>query len=168
MNHNKEILKIFHNEFPEVLPNLIWQNEDQTYSVFGKYTVEPLSVGFRVYCSATDIGVFSSTRTALSWCIADKYKAYSTARELLETDQKLANIGNDIEVRAALADRSRRWDFRDTVSSKLESKIIKKKQLENRLAKCVKWAKYCQQRGFTNETQRIGRGQPNKTSRQSI
>jgi hypothetical protein len=37
--------------------------------------------------------------------------------------------------------------------------------LENQLTKCVKWAKYVQQRGFEDETQRIGRSQPNKASR---
>jgi hypothetical protein len=165
MTSHNEVLRLLRQEFPEVLPNAIWKNEDGTYSVFGKYLICPESNGYRVYCAATDVGIFSTTKTALSWCIADKVSAYNTARELLEIDQKLANISNDIAMRAALADRSRRWEFRDTVGFKLESKIIKKKQLENRLAKCVNWAKYCQQRGFTNETQRIGRGQPNKTSR---
>jgi hypothetical protein len=165
MNNHNEVTRLLRQEFPEILPNAIWKNEDGTYSVFGKYLICPESGGYRVFCSATDVGIFSTTKTALSWCIADKVKAYNTARELLEIDQKLSNISNDIAVRAALADRSRHWEFRDNVGFKLESKIIKKKQLENRLAKCVNWAKYCQQRGFNNETQRIGRGQPNKTSR---
>ena len=38
--------------------------------------------------------------------------------------------------------------------TKLETKIIHKKQLENQLAKCINWAKYIQQRGFNNETAR--------------
>jgi hypothetical protein len=168
MKYLNEVTRMLRQEFPEILPNLIWQNEDKTYSVFGKYLIVPETGEYRVFCSATDVGIFSSTRTALSWCIADKVKAYNTARELLETDQKLTNISNDIAVRMALAQRSQRWDFRDSIESKLESKIIKKKKLENQLAKCVSWAKYCQQRGFNNETQRIGRGQPNKTSRQGI
>ena len=165
MKNNTEVVRMLKQEFPEVLSNALWQNDDNSYTVFGHYTIVPESPGYRVFCAATDVGLFSSTRTALSWCVADKFKAYKTAKELLEIDQKLSHITNDIAVRAALADRSRRWEFRDTVGFKLESKIIKKKQLENQLAKCVNWAKYCQQRGFTNETQRIGRGQPNKTSR---
>ena len=58
-----------------------------------------------------------------------------------------------------------KWEFRDSIGTKLETKIIRKKQVENELAKCVNWAKYCQQRGFNNETARTGRNQPNKTSR---
>lgn len=165
MKQNNEIARLFYQEFPEVLPNAIWKNDDGSYSVFGKYTIVPEKPVYRVFCSATDVGFFISTKTALSWCIADKLQAYNTARSIKEIDQKLGALSNDINTRAAIADRSTRWEFRDSIGSKLESKIIKKKQLENQLAKYVNWAKYCQQQGFTNETQRIGRGQPNKTSR---
>ena len=119
-------------------------------------------------CAATDIGIFTSTKTALSWCIADKNAAYNLAREILETDVKLGLLNNDIKIRANLADRSNSPDFREILGTKLETKIIHKKQLENQIAKCVSWAKYCQQRGFNNETARTSRTQPNKTSRQSI
>jgi len=109
--------------------------------------------------------VFNSSKTAVSWCIADKFRQLNLARDLLTLDQKLGNITNDISVRAAIADRSTRWEFRDPVGVKLETKIIRKKLLENQLSKCVDSAKYLQQRGFNNETARTGRSQPNKTSR---
>jgi hypothetical protein len=165
MKQNDEVIRLLYNEFPEILSNFIWRNDDGSYSVFGKYTIIPEKPYYRVFCSATDVGAFTSSKTALSWCIADKYCAYNTAREILEVDQKLGCLTNDIAARANIAERSKRWEFRDSVGTKLETKIIRKKQLENQLAKCVNWAKYCQQRGFNNETQRIGRGQPNKTSR---
>ena len=164
----QEFDRVFRQEFRDLLPNMIWQNDDGDYEVFNRYLIQPQQGQYRMFCSATDVGLFSSTRTALSWCIADKNQAYNLARELQELDNKLTALNNDIAVRAALAERSTRWEFRDPVGSKLETKIIRRKQVENRLAKCVDWAKYSQQRGFTNETQRIGRGQPNKTSRQSI
>ena len=116
-------------------------------------------------CAATDVGVFNSTKTALSWCIADKNRAYNLARELLETDIKLGTLTDDIGARASIADLSKSFEFRDNIGTKLETKIIRKKQLENQLAKSVNWAKYIQQRGFNNETARTGRNQPNKTSR---
>ena len=168
MNHQQEFERIFRQEFRNLMPNTIFQNDDGSYEVFGHYQIVPEKFGFRVFCSATDIGNFGSTRTALSWCIADKYQNYNLARTILETDTKLHTLTNDINIRASLADRSRKFDFRDVVGIKLESKIIHKKQLENQLAKCVNWAKYTQQRGFANETARTGRGQPNKTNRQGI
>ena len=160
-----EVERMFRQEFRDLMPNVIWQNDDGVYEVFGRYRIVPESLGFRVFCSATDVGVFATTRSALSWCIADKNQAYNLARELKELDNKLSSLNNDIAMRSALADRSRRWEFRDPVATKLETKIIHRKQVENQLTKCINWAKYSQQRGFTNETQRIGRGQPNKTSR---
>jgi len=163
-----DVERMFRQEFRDLLPNVIYQDDDGVYEVFGHYRIIAEDGRFRVFCSATDVGLFSTTRTALSWCIADKNKAYNLARELQELDRKLHALNNDIAVRSALAERSRRWEFRDPVATKLETKIIRRKQVENQLAKCVNWAKYSQQRGFNNETQRIGRGQPNKTSRQGI
>jgi hypothetical protein len=165
MISEREVERLFRKEFGDILPNIIWENDDGVYEVFGKYRISPESHGFRVWCSATDVGLFGTTRSALSWCIADKHRAYNLARELKELDNKLTALNNDINVRTAIAERSRRWEFRDPIATKLETKIIRRKQVENQLAKCISWAKYCQQRGFTNETQRIGRGQPNKTSR---
>jgi hypothetical protein len=168
MIQEKEIERLFRQEFRELMPNMIWQNDNGVYEVFGYYQIIPEHGGFRVFCSATDVGTFGTTRSALSWCIADKNKAYNLARELKELDSKLMALSNDIAVRSAIAERSKRWEFRDPVGTKLETKIIRRKQVENQLAKCISWAKYSQQRGFTNEAQRTGRSQPNKTSRQGI
>jgi hypothetical protein len=165
MISDREVERMFRQEFRELMPNVIWQNDDGVYEVFDRYRIHPESRGFRVFCSATDVGVFSSTRTALSWCIADKNCAYNTAREILTVDNKLSALTADIATRAGIGDRSRDPTLREMVLTKLESKIIHKKHLENQLTKCVNWAKYCQQRGFEDETARTGRGQPNKTSR---
>jgi hypothetical protein len=165
MKPEQEFKRLFEQEFQGLMPNTIWQADDGSYEVFGKYRILSERPGYRVFCSATDIGIFSTTRTALSWCIADKHSAYNTARELLTVDTKLTALTQDINARAAMGDRSRDPALRETILTKLESKIIHKKLLENQLSKCVNWAKYIQQRGFDNETQRTGRSQPNKTSR---
>ena len=161
----REAERLFRREFQDLLPNMIYQDLDGVYKVFDRYTIHREKSGFRVFCHATDVGTFSSTRTALSWCIADKNRAYTTAREILTTDNKLAALTADIATRAAVGDRSRDPVLRETILTKLESKIIHKKLLENQLTKCVNWAKYCQQRGFENETARTGPGQSYKTSR---
>jgi hypothetical protein len=165
MKPEQEFERLFHQEFRDIMPNTIWKNDDGVYSVFGHYQIVPEKVGYRVFCAATDVGLFGATRTALSWCIADKYKAYNLARELLTIDNKLQSLTQDIATRANLADRSKKFEFRDTIGMKLETKIIRKKQLENQLTKCVSWAKYCQQRGFNNETARTSRNTPNKAGR---
>ena len=165
MNEHKEYERALRAELKDILPNTIWRNDDGVYSVFGKYRIEPEHRGYRVFCHASEVGLFNSTKTALSWCIADKYQNYTLARDLLATDIKLAHLTHDIAARAAVGDRSKDPLFRESILTKLETKIIHKKQLENQLAKCVSWAKYCQQRGFNNETVRTGRNQAVKTSR---
>ena len=165
MNTDKEFERALRQELKDILPNTIFQLENGIYSVFGKYRIEPNHPGYKVYCSATEVGIFNTTKTALSWCIADKYQAYNTARDILELDIKLGTLSLDIAARTAIAEHSTQWEFRDAVGTKLETKIIRKKQVENELAKCVSWAKYIQQRGFNNETARTGRSQPNKASR---
>jgi hypothetical protein len=165
MNIDKEFERAVRAEFKEILPNTIFQNENGGYTVFGKYCIEPDRPGYRVFCHATEVGIFNTTKTALSWCIADKYQAYNTARDILELDIKLGAMTRDIAARTAIAENSKQWEFRDIVGTKLETKIIRKKKVENELTKCVNWAKYIQQRGFNNETARTGRNQPNKASR---
>jgi len=165
MKPDQEFERIFRQEYKDITANLIWQNNSGEYEAFGRYRIVPMRPGYQVFCSATEVGIFNSTRSALSWCIADKNSAYNTARELLTVDNKLAALTNDIEVRAAVGDRSKNPVLRETILTKLESKIIHKKQLENQLSKCVNWAKYIQQRGFEDETARTSRSQPNKTGR---
>ena len=168
MKIDREFERAIREELRDIMPNVILAQDDGTYEVFGKYRITPERPGYAVLCHSTDVGVFNTTRTALSWCIADKFKDYNLANDILILDNKLTGLTNDINARATIADRSSRPDFRENVGTKLETKMIHKKIVENQLTNCVNLAKYLQQRGFNNETQRIGRSQPNKTSRQGI
>ena len=151
MIKDHEFERMFRQEFQDITPNLIWQNNSGEYEVFGRYRIVPLRPGYQVFCSATEVGTFHSTRTALSWCIADENCAYNTARELLTVDNKLNALTQDINARAAVGDRSKNPELREIILTKLQSKIIHKKQLENQLTKCVDWAKQIQSRGFAEE-----------------
>ena len=165
MNHTAEFKHILREEFGTLTNNLIWKNDNGNYEVFDHYLIVIEKEGYRVYCSATDVGLFNSTKSALSWCIADKYKHFNLARDILTLDNKLSSLINDITIRANLADKSKNPVFRETIEIKLETKIIRKKQVEQELTKCVNYAKYCQQRGFNNETIRTGRSAAVKKSR---
>ena len=165
MINTKEFDRMFRQEFPEALANLIYRDDDGAYRVFDRYKIIPAKPGYRVMCSATEVGVFGSTKSAMSWCIADKHQAYNLSRDILALDVKLTSLTSDINARANVADRSKQPQFRETIETKLESKIIRKKKVEAELTKCVNWAKYMQQRGFNNETVRTGRNQPFKASR---
>ena len=168
MKSDQEFDRMFRQEFKDITPNLLWQNDAGEYEVFGKYRIIPQRPGYQVFCSATEVGIFHITKSALSWCIAHKFNAYNTARDILVLDNKLGAITSDIVVRTAIAERSTKWEFRDSIGTKLETKIIRKKQVENELTKCVNWAKYIQYKGFNNETARTSRNTPNKAGRQGL
>jgi len=159
-----KIDKAFLKEFPTLEHNSIWKNSEGNYTVFGRYSLVKEAAGFRVHCSLSDIGIFHSSRSALSWCIADKFKQYNVARELIQLDNNLHHLTIDINTRAAIGERVKNAEQREIILTKLESKILKKKEIENRLSKYINRAKYYQQRGFDNETARTGRAATNKTS----
>ena len=152
-------------ELKTVLPNIIWRNEAGEYEVFGRYKIARKKDGYHVVCHATDVGLFSSTKSAISWCVADKYRDYNLARQILLTDTRLDAISSDIFTRMAAANRSRKIEFKENIDAKLEPKIIRKKQLEKQLANLINSAKYLQQRGFDNEIARSGRATKNQTNR---
>jgi hypothetical protein len=160
MKIDKELLK----EFPTLEHNSIWKNSEGNYTVFGRYSLVKEAAGFRVHCSLSDIGIFHSSRSALSWCIADKFKQYNIARQLIQLDNDLHHLTADINTRATIGERVKNAEQREIILTKLESKILKKKEIENRLSKYINRAKYYQQRGFDNETARTGRAATNKTS----
>ena len=152
-------------ELKTVLPNMIWRNESGEYELFGRYRISKEPLGYRVFCSATDVGLFSGTKSAVSWCIADKYCDYNLARHILHTDIRLEAVNNDIYARVGAANRSKKFEFKENIYIKLEPKIIRKKELEKQLTKYINLAKYLQQRGFDNEIARSGRATKNQTNR---
>jgi len=153
------------SELRTVMPNFIWRNDSGDYELFGRYRIVSNRPGYTVYCAANPVGEFSSTRTAVSWCVADKYQNYNLARDILRTDNRLTAVANDVFVRMGVASRSKRPEFRESIDTKLETKIIRRKELEKQLTKYVNLAKYLQQKGFENETARSSRTTANKTSR---
>jgi hypothetical protein len=157
MIKDQEVERLIKQELKTISSNIIWQDENGIYEVFGRYRIVPNNRTYRVFCSETEVGIFYSTRAALSWCIADKYNKYALAREILTTDNRLHYVVSDIVLRAGIATQSKSPEFRENVETKLEPKLIHKKKLENQLADCVKMAKYWQQRGFNNETARTSR-----------
>ena len=165
MTKDQDLEAWVRSEVRTIMPNFFWRNDAGEYELFGKYRIVPTRPGYTVYCHANAVGEFSSTRTAVSWCVADKYRNYNLAREIHHTDTRLTAVSNDVFVRAGVANRSKRADFRESIDIKLESKIIRRKELENQLTKYVNSAKYLQQRGFDNETARSGRTTKNQTSR---
>jgi len=156
MKRQQELDQLVRDEFKNILPSIIWQSGNNEYQVFDRYLVVVDNSKCSVFINDDIQGSFSSTRTAISWCIADKYRRYNLARDILLFDNMLSNVTNDIFVRAGVANKTRDAVLKESIEIKLEPKIIHKRELKNQIDKCVNWAKYLHQKGFENETSRPG------------
>jgi hypothetical protein len=168
MIRDQEIERWIGQEFRQMIPLLVWQNDNGEYEAFGKYRIVSAQDGYTVYINNDQQGFFHSTRTAVAWCIADKYQRFNLARDLLMLDNMLDNISNDIFVRAGIANKTQDPAIKESIETKLEPKILQKRALSQQLTKCVNWAKYLQQKGFDNEASRSGYATTIKTNRSSV
>jgi hypothetical protein len=150
MKASQKLAALAERELPKLLDHVIVADGEK-YRVFGSYVLRQTTQGYSLTYQDNPVGTFTSTRSAMAWCIADKNHGYNTAREILRTDNKLTALKNDIHTRAAIGDRSRDPNLREIILTKLESKIIQKKMLENQLNKYVNWAKQTQSRKFISE-----------------
>ena len=163
--NDEELERAFNHEFKDLIKNIVYQDAVGRYVVFGHYTLTKKPGTFTVKTDLSDELQFSSSRSAMCWCIADNAQLYNLARDILLLDSKLYDLRNDIATRARVGDASRNVDFREVITTKLEGKIIYKNQLESALNKCVNKAKYYYQRGLNNEIVRTGRKDAFTTSR---
>lgn len=151
-------------EFKEVENLLIYQ-EGNDYVVFSKYVLRPNRHSVIVERYGNEIAKFSSNRTALSWCIADKYNQIRLADDILRLDQQKSMLVDDLYTRSSIGQKSKDPGLREIIRIKTETRNRKLASINYHLDKCVNLAKYWQIRGFNNETARTGRSSSNRTSR---
>jgi hypothetical protein len=160
MNHNQKLIALIQKELPALIDNLIIEDDD-SFSVFGRYNLYSQDQGFGLYDRGNYKGDFTSTRSALAWCIADKYNDIVLSKQILNLDRDLHRHRLDLQsaqMQADITNSGQRWEI-------LTGKISHRKSLiqstQNQLSKCVDRAKYYQIRGFSNETSRTGRSVAN-------
>lgn len=159
--------KILSSDLDTARSNSIFPT-DTGYQVFGKYAIVKDNNDVVVSRNSNHIANFSSVKTAISWCIADKFNQNKLADEVLLLDQQRLRLHDDLYVAQRLLNKSRDLGFKETVEIKLQSKKYLLKSIELRLDKCASLAKYWQLRGFNDEIERTRRSASNKDNRSSI
>jgi len=140
--------------------------EDNRYLVFGIYQVTHDPGTGRVAVSKNDIfrHEFTGLRTALSWCIADKYQQFPLTQNIERLDADKSSLEADLAVRQPLAHRIKDAFLRESVMLKIDTRKRRLIAVTDQLDKCVNLAKYWQIRGFNNETARTGRTSTTRTN----
>lgn len=157
MTHDQKLEDFAQKSARYVLDNAIIPL-DSGYLVFGKYNLQPRDGVFDVYLYDDLVATFSTKRTAVSWCVAERYRQHQLSFDIRVLDAKKSQLAADIRARQHLSQRSGRAQFAEIVETKLEPKIRYLNTIKAELEKCVSSAKYLQLRGFSNETARHSRG----------
>ncbi len=154
MINNPKVVRWAESEIAKYLHDLILIEPNQTLSVFQHYKLIPGKKSTGVYEKNHIRGTFRDTRTALSWCVAQKFRRLDLAKQIQHLDSEYRTLLQDIELRKQLAFRSRHLPFRDAVLTKLQPKLQYHSTIDLQLEKCIRLTKYLQRKGFQNETAR--------------
>jgi hypothetical protein len=154
-------------DLEELCRNLIVEDDLGGVWAFGHYYLVKQEQGVLVTKREVEKGTFSSMRTALSWCVADKYQQFVLSEEIIKLDHDRWALKTDIDTRSRVNQTIKDPERRESIDTKLTTKRIKLRGLTERLDKCVSLAKYWQIRGFNNEIARTRRPTPNRTNRPS-
>ena len=144
-------------------PNTILP-DGRGYLAFEIYSIQPQQGLWRVTKRQEQVALMTGLKSAVSWCVADKYHQHRLSTDIENLDQQKLMLESDIAAREHLAKR-RLPISPDALAAKLASRRWRLAQIDERLAKCVNVAKYWQLRGFNNETARAGRTASHRTHR---
>lgn len=163
-NYERKLEQWASKEIQRNISNVILPSDDGDLIVFGTYCLREQNQSYAVHSTNNFIGNFGSKKTALSYCIADKYNRLNLAREILTLDRKKQILQADIHTSQTLAAKSKQSNWAETVNTKIQPKIEMLKSVSRELEKCVNLAKYLQIRGFNNETDRTSGTTSRKTT----
>ena len=135
-------------------------NTDRGFLVFDKYRIIDSAGTVQVLCRENFISDFK--KTALSWCILDKFNQVIKAQEILELDSRRQQIQADLSVKQKLYKHYSDPVIRDSVAAKISQKEQLLFFINSRLEKCVNVAKYWQLKGFNDEIARTKHSTPGK------
>jgi len=161
----QKLKRIVKTDIPLVEQNTMARDEHGQYDVFGIYQIQRNQHGASVWHKQELTKQFGSVKSAVSWCIAEKYKKYDLSRNIEQSDIDVTRLNNDVAISQGMIARIKNFDAYIISHTKLENKKAHLSQARNRLEKCVNLAKYFQIRGFNDELARTRGSTPNQTNR---
>jgi len=154
MKHKQKLEQWAEREFRRNVNNIIFVDDQHGIIAFGRYHLHLDQAGCTIRMHDDTKLIFSNKKTAMSWCVADKYQQYALANTIRILDQKRQLLLADVTHGRRQTIAARHSDFAETVEAKLSLKQLRLQAIDTELEKCIKTAKYFQIRGFSNETAR--------------
>ncbi len=133
----------------ELSQNIIIK-KGKAFHVFGQYVIIPRSDSWVVISDMfvdCDL-LFSSSKTALAWCILTKSNYHALAAEVKYIDSMLAYKQASIELFIEQINNSNQSEqFKVTLQARLTEDIFQRQIYKKQLLKCINFAKYIKLKG---------------------
>lgn len=158
----QDLLEKLAQEFMVNNPNIIMRVGEEIRA-FGKYTIRKDNHTYQIFRGATLAAQPSSSKVAISWCVADKYCKVALSVELLQLDQEIERRTNELIYYQTVQKKTQdslRWFV---MSDRIQECQLRLRLAKEQLDKCLNSAKYWQLKGFKDETARIGIKNQNTT-----
>lgn len=152
MNLPDRLFDLASNEIRRLRSDIIVRSGQQ-YHAFGRYRIYT-NKDLALVDNNDHQTAFSSTKIAISYCIAERKQQSNLARRIQELDQHLLIIAQSLQDRRQQLQRCRSDKHRSVLASKVQYRVQQHQAVKKQLEDCVKLAKYFYLKGFNNETQR--------------
>lgn len=139
-----------------------------TVQAFGCYSIAENSGEYKIYKNKVHVTSANSYKCALAWCIANKNNLKSLQEKLNRLQKELSWKQNEIEFFKHAINQPIPSERKYVIEDKLLLSIQRAKHLRKQLNKCLDSAKYIQQKGFNNETSRLGINSRSRKNSKSI
>lgn len=137
-------------------PNAIFINGDSIMAFADYEIVQESPIEYSIYRDDLLVETCSSCRIALSFCILDKNKMQMDAKHLVALEDKLLGRQQEMMHYRHVITSPNTDDFkREVVITRLDTVKYEYQSLQEQITKSINVAKYCQQKGFDNETIRL-------------
>ena len=134
-------------------PNAIFRNGDSIMAFADYEIVRESANEYSIYRNDYLVETCSTCRIALTYCILDKNKRPVDAKHLVALEDKLLGRQNEMMHYRHVITSPNTDDFRrEVVLHRLDSAKHEYHIIQKQLTKSINVAKYCQQKGFENET----------------
>jgi len=134
-------------------PNAIFRNGDSIMAFADYEIVRESATEYSIYRNDYLVETCSTCRIALTYCILDKNKRPVDAKHLVALEDKLLGRQNEMMHYRHVITSPNTDDFRrEVVLHRLDSAKHEYHIIQKQLTKSINVAKYCQQKGFENET----------------
>jgi hypothetical protein len=140
-------------EMQRLQENLVLQNENGDYELFGQYLVSKDVAGYAITRLNDDTAlIFGSLQNAVTWATLDKQVRVYDSNRVYDLDHKLSSLDVESEIHFKRYKNSKDGDTKLLYLSKLQEDRLKKKQVSQELQSYVNSIRAWQMKKFKKET----------------